>query len=188
MRPAHAAMASGQHEVLGYGQEPLVQRLPSFEVLGIGQAERGVGLRAVVLGGQVEVERGVVLVHEEGVAHGPPLIAAGHNDGVEKRPRYLLGEQHGEEADQGQGLPHEAQGIGDHQVRDGQQPLHQGRHWVMWRSAWNSSWRGYGAGMDTMAPWFGPLRERNGGSARLWCPAASGASWRARQARTLRRF
>jgi len=54
------------------------------------------------------------------------LVAVGHYDDVEQRPRYLLGEQHGKEADQGQGLPHEAQGIGDHQVRDGQQPLHQG--------------------------------------------------------------
>src|SRR5271169_4458749 len=47
-----------------------------------------------------------------------------------------------------------------------------GRHRVMWRSACSSSWRGYGTGMDTVAPWFGPLRERNGGSARALMPCS----------------
>jgi hypothetical protein len=45
--------------------------------------------------------KGVVLVHEEGVAEGTPLVAVGHDDEVEQRLRYPFGEQHREEADQG---------------------------------------------------------------------------------------
>ena len=49
---------AGQHEVVGNGEEPLVERFPPSEVLGIGQAEGCVRLGPVVLGGEFEVEWG----------------------------------------------------------------------------------------------------------------------------------
>ena len=71
------------------------------------------GLGPVVLGGEFEVERGVVLVHEEPVGQSPPLIAVGHDDHVEEWTRYLLGEEHREEA---------AHAAGDHPILGEQQP------------------------------------------------------------------
>ena len=85
----------------------------------------GVRFDAVVVGGRFEIERRVVLVQEERVAQRAPFVAVGHRDHVEQRPRDLLGEQHREEADEGQHAAKRAEGSRDQEVRYGQEPLHQ---------------------------------------------------------------
>jgi len=107
-------------QIVRDGQEPFVQRLPPVEVLGVGEAERGVGLDSVIVSGRLEVERRVVLVEEHGIAERPPLVAVGHGDHVEQRPGDAFGEQHGEQADHRQDLAQGSQHVGDQQVGDGQ--------------------------------------------------------------------
>ena len=116
----HAGDCEGDDDqVVRDGQDPLVQRLPPVEVLGVGEAERGVGLDAVIVSGRLEVEGRVVLVEEHGIAERSPLVAVGHGDHVEQRAGDAFGEQHGEQADQGQDLAQGAQHVGDQQVGDG---------------------------------------------------------------------
>ena len=38
------------------------------------------GLKSIIIGGEVEVEGQVVLVQEEDVAHRPPFVAGRHDD------------------------------------------------------------------------------------------------------------
>ena len=54
------------------------------------------------------------------------FVAVGHDDGVEERSGDLLSEQDGEEADQGEDLTKPAEGVGDQEMGDGEQPLDEG--------------------------------------------------------------
>ena len=91
----------GQDQVVRDGQQPLVKRLPAVEVVGVAQVQGRMGFGAVIAGSGLEVERRVVLMQEQGVAQGPPLVAVGHGDHVEDDRRNALGKQHRDQADQG---------------------------------------------------------------------------------------
>jgi hypothetical protein len=110
-----------RHVVDLQGQGSLLRH----QLFGIGQRHRGVRLHAVVVGCRLEVERRVVLVEEEGVAHGPPLVAERHGDHIEEGPRDPLGEQHREETDERQNLAQAPERGGDHHLGDDEQPLDQ---------------------------------------------------------------
>src|SRR5688572_28328545 len=88
----------------------------------LGQA--GVRFDAVIVGARLEVERWVILVKEQRIAHGPPLVPEGHGGEVEERARNPLGEEDGEEADQHEDTADRTQRVGDDQLGDGEQPLH----------------------------------------------------------------
>jgi hypothetical protein len=54
------AAQQAEDEIVRDGQEPLVQRRPAGQLVGVVEADGGVGFGSVVVGGQLEVERRVI--------------------------------------------------------------------------------------------------------------------------------
>src|SRR6266540_5389124 len=110
---------------MGDRQQPLEQRSPSIQLLGvIGGQPRGV--HPVVQSRGAEAERRVGLPHPDRVGPHPPAVPPGHHDQIDHLLGDLLREQHREERDQEQDPTQDAERVQDQVVGNGQQPVDQG--------------------------------------------------------------